>query len=116
MVLDPAAVDAWCAPSATTDGASWPNWWPPSSPSRPPAWPPWHGAVATGDGAGLHRAAHSLKAGAATLGATDLAAVCSAVEALAEAGDLAAAADLVPAVESEYDRARDALEAGWPGA
>jgi HPt (histidine-containing phosphotransfer) domain-containing protein len=67
--------------------------------------------VAAGDRAGVRRAAHSLRSGAATLGAVDLASVCRVVEGLGEAGELSAAADLVPAVEAEYGRARVALEA-----
>ncbi|HEX7276706.1 MAG TPA: Hpt domain-containing protein [Acidimicrobiales bacterium] len=66
--------------------------------------------VAAADEAEVRRAAHSLKAGAATLGAHQLAEACRQVEARSRAGDLAAAADLVPAVEASYDQARRALE------
>ncbi|MEA2828157.1 MAG: hypothetical protein QOG43_2596 [Actinomycetota bacterium] len=65
--------------------------------------------VASGDPREVHRAAHTLKSGAATLGASELAAVCREVEALGGAGDVAGAAALVPAVEAGYDLARQAL-------
>ena len=65
--------------------------------------------IASGDSREVHRAAHSLKSGAATLGALDLADVCREVEALGGAGDVAGAAALVPAVEAGYEVARQAL-------
>jgi HPt (histidine-containing phosphotransfer) domain-containing protein len=67
-----------------------------------------HG-IASGDPREVHRAAHSLKSGAATLGASDLADVCREVEARGGAGDVAGAAVLVPAVETGYVAARQAL-------
>ncbi len=62
------------------------------------------------DGDEVRRAAHSLKAGAAILGAHRLADSCRQVEALSLAGDLGAAADVLPAVEASYEQARQALE------
>lgn len=68
--------------------------------------------AAAGQGPELRLAAHSLKAGAATLGAVELASLGRRAEALGQAGDLgAAAAGLVADIEAEYDRARIALQA-----
>lgn len=68
--------------------------------------------LAAGRGSELRVAAHSLKAGAATLGAVELAARCRQLEALGQAGHPGtAAAGLVADVEAEYDRARVALQA-----
>jgi HPt (histidine-containing phosphotransfer) domain-containing protein len=65
--------------------------------------------VTSGDGREVYRAAHSLKSGAATLGALELAELCRDVEALGGAGDLAGAAVVVPALEAGYEVARQAL-------
>ena len=68
-------------------------------------------ALARADPEALHRAAHGARGSAATLGATELAALCARVEEEAAAawpGDLP---ELVDALDPAFHRARAALEA-----
>ncbi len=64
----------------------------------------------------LRRAAHSLKANSASLGATALAALCREVESLAKIGQVDAAAAKLDRLTAEYEKAVAALEAAsrWP--
>jgi HPt (histidine-containing phosphotransfer) domain-containing protein len=63
----------------------------------------------TGDAATLRRAAHTLKSTSAQFGATDLAALCKQIEALAAAGDVQAAAPLIERVVRDYPAVEAAL-------
>jgi two-component system, cell cycle response regulator DivK len=65
-------------------------------------------AMRVGDAAMLAKAAHSMKSSSAQLGATDLAALCEAVEDAAERGDIATARTHFTALEAAY-----AAFAGW---
>ena len=60
-------------------------------------------AVEAHDADGLRRAAHSLKASAATFGATPLAELCLRLEQAGQAGNLEGANELVAAAGAEYD-------------
>jgi PAS domain S-box-containing protein len=68
-------------------------------------------ARAEGDADELRRAAHTLKSNARTFGAMRLAEHCQQLEAVAAAGTLDAAAELVPLIEAEYERVATVLEA-----
>ena len=67
-------------------------------------------AAARADLEAAMRAAHSLRGSAGVLGARELARACAALEERALAGEADGLAALVQAVESEYARAREALE------
>jgi HPt (histidine-containing phosphotransfer) domain-containing protein len=56
------------------------------------------------------RVAHTMKGGAASLGATKLADACRDLEELAKAGELDGAGAQVDAVEEAFEAALDALE------
>jgi len=69
-------------------------------------------AVAKVDAAALRMAAHSLKGSSSTLGANNLASLCSSLEARAKSGSVdKTASELIGQVESEFERVREALEA-----
>jgi HPt (histidine-containing phosphotransfer) domain-containing protein len=75
--------------------------------------------LSDGDAALVGRAAHTLKANAATFGARPLEARSRAVEETARGGDLAGAADAVAAVESSWAATEPllvALKEGSPAA
>lgn len=63
-----------------------------------------------GDRELAHRSAHSLKSTAANVGAEALRAVSGRIEALADAGDTAQAADLLPELDLRVAEALAALE------
>ena len=69
------------------------------------------GCLGAGDAQGAERAAHTLKGASANVGATALAAVCAAMEARARQGQPQGAAQLTEQFESEFVRARSALQA-----
>ncbi|MDS4029984.1 MAG: response regulator [Candidatus Contendobacter sp.] len=66
-------------------------------------------AVASQDGDALRQAAHSLKSSSANLGATELAALCKALEQRGRDRRLEDAAELLRELETHYARAREAL-------
>ena len=66
-------------------------------------------AVATGDAEAVWRTAHGLKSSSGNLGAQRLAALCKTLEERGRKGQLDDAAELMEAVELQYQRARDAL-------
>ena len=66
-------------------------------------------AVAGQDGDALRQAAHSLKSSSASLGATELAALCKALEQRGRDRQLEDAAELLREMEIHYARAREAL-------
>jgi PAS domain S-box-containing protein len=70
-----------------------------------------HRALDEGSAEELRRAAHTLKSNGATLGATEFADLCRALEVRAKAGELDGAGELVDRVEHEYGPLRDALAA-----
>jgi PAS domain S-box-containing protein len=59
----------------------------------------------------LRRAAHTLKSNAEVFGATRLAELCRELEAMAKAGAVAGAAELLPRIDDEYARVERALRA-----
>jgi CheY-like chemotaxis protein len=59
----------------------------------------------------LRRAAHTLKSNGRVFGAARLAELCQELEALARAGSLAGAGELVARIDAEYARVADALQA-----
>ena len=63
----------------------------------------------TGDATMLGRAAHTLKASADDFGATELARLCRQIEAMAKAGEVAAAAEAVAAARAAYAGAEEGL-------
>jgi signal transduction histidine kinase/DNA-binding response OmpR family regulator len=67
-------------------------------------------AVKSADPAGLARAAHSLKGGSASIGATRLAALCARLQAYGEQGALEEASPLVLETEMELGRVRESLQ------
>src|SRR5438034_175749 len=69
------------------------------------------GALEDADAQRLRRAAHTLKSNGRVFGATRLAALCQELEAMARAGSLAGAGELVALVDEEYARVADALQA-----
>ena len=69
------------------------------------------GCLRAGDAHGAERAAHTLKGASANVGATAFAAVCAAMEARAREGQPQGAAQLTEQFESEFVRARSALQA-----
>lgn len=60
-------------------------------------------AISKGDHATLHRSAYSLHSSCSTVGATDLAKVCSELEMLGKAGDSEKAQSRLSVLEYEYD-------------
>jgi HPt (histidine-containing phosphotransfer) domain-containing protein len=68
-------------------------------------------ALAEHDGPALRQAVHTLKSSSANLAATDFAARCAELEALARDGAVAQARVQWPAARVEYDRAVRALRA-----
>jgi HPt (histidine-containing phosphotransfer) domain-containing protein len=71
-------------------------------------------AFADGDAAALAHSAHFLKGASANLGATDLALLCSTLEASAVGGGTAGAGALIDAVQTELGRVHSALDAFAP--
>ena len=67
-------------------------------------------AVAESDAAALHRAAHTLKASSASLGALPLADLCQALETITRTGAVPADPGLVPQLHAEYARVLTALQ------
>jgi CheY-like chemotaxis protein/HPt (histidine-containing phosphotransfer) domain-containing protein len=67
--------------------------------------------IASGDAAGVHRAAHSLKSNGADFGATDFANLCRELEMVGKSGALNGAANLAAQIEAEYGRLEAALSA-----
>ncbi|MBX9927786.1 MAG: Hpt domain-containing protein [Gemmatimonadaceae bacterium] len=59
-------------------------------------------ATDAGDGSEAAKAAHSIKASAAQLGAMDMSAACAAVEQAGKAGDVAALPQATAAAEHEF--------------
>ncbi|HEV2712802.1 MAG TPA: response regulator, partial [Gaiellaceae bacterium] len=72
-------------------------------------------AAREGNAGELRRAAHTLKANAATFGAERLAELCRRLEAIGDDGPLSEAEALVGRAESEYAQVRSALEAARVG-
>jgi len=68
-------------------------------------------AVQEGNAAELKRAAHTLRGSSCSLGARGMQELCARAEALAEAGEGAAAGELADALEEEFARVRAVLEA-----
>lgn len=68
-------------------------------------------AVASAQPTATRDGAHSLKSGAAALGATRLSEACSRMETAAAGDDMTAAAELLKRVEAEHETARLALHA-----
>lgn len=68
-----------------------------------------HQAVATGDGAALKRAAHSLKGSSGTLGIRSLAGVCDELEHLADGALTPVATAMVERLDAEFVRVHGAL-------
>lgn len=64
-----------------------------------------------GDPTALRGAAHALKSGSASLGASSLAALCHDLEAAGQANDFGTARDVLAQLEEEYERVRTALSA-----
>lgn len=67
-------------------------------------------AIAMEDAESLRRAAHSIKGGAAGLGAHRLSTQAAEIEALAKQNNLRGAADLVPELRDEFERVKAALK------
>lgn len=67
-------------------------------------------AIALADSQSLVQVAHALKGSSATLGAHCLAGLCADLEAIGESGELIGAVELLARVETEFERARVALE------
>jgi CheY-like chemotaxis protein/HPt (histidine-containing phosphotransfer) domain-containing protein len=67
--------------------------------------------VASGDNESVRRAAHTLKANAATFGATELAAICAELEASARNADLVHGGRTLTRIQESYDDVRLQLEA-----
>jgi HPt (histidine-containing phosphotransfer) domain-containing protein len=66
-------------------------------------------AAAAGDGAGLQRAAHSLKTGSASMGALALAALCKQLEDTGRSGVLDGTMALIEVVAAAYEEVATAL-------
>ena len=71
-------------------------------------------AFRVGDAPELRRAAHSLKSNSATLGATELAALCQALEEQARSGAMDRAGDLLAQIGAAYVEVEAALRAARP--
>jgi PAS domain S-box-containing protein len=61
-----------------------------------------HGALRTGDGAALARAAHALKSASFNVGAVRMGETCRDLERMGKAGDLAAAGALAQSIDTTY--------------
>jgi signal transduction histidine kinase/DNA-binding response OmpR family regulator len=68
-------------------------------------------AVSRGDSSAMRRAAHGFKSCCGNVGALTLAAYCKEVEVMGDANNTAGAAELLPAIEAEYETVREALHA-----
>ena len=68
-------------------------------------------AVSRGDSSAMRRAAHGFKSCCGNVGALTLAAFCKEVEVMGDANDTAGAAEVLPAIEAEYETVREALHA-----
>ena len=68
------------------------------------------GAVAAGDADVLRDAAHTLKSSSASVGATDLSAMCQQLEALGREGRVSEAMSVVGSAEAEFEAVSRALE------
>ena len=68
------------------------------------------GAVAAGDSDVLRDAAHTLKSSSASVGATDLSAMCQQLEALGRDGRVSEAMSVVGSAEAEFEAVSRALE------
>ena len=66
-------------------------------------------AAAAGDGAGLQRAAHSLKSGSANMGALTLAVLCKQLEDMGRSGVLDGAEARIDTAAAAYDDVAQAL-------
>ena len=66
-------------------------------------------AVTGGDARGLKAAAHALKGGSVSLGATAMGALCQELEGVAATPSLASAASLIGRVETELERVREEM-------
>jgi two-component system sensor histidine kinase/response regulator len=71
-------------------------------------------AIQRGDATAVDHVAHRLKGAAGTLGSTGMVEVCQELEALARAGRLPPADDLLWRVEQEFDRVTSVLDAVVP--
>jgi HPt (histidine-containing phosphotransfer) domain-containing protein len=69
------------------------------------------GALEAAEAQQLRRAAHTLKSNGRMFGATRLAELCQELEAMAKAGTLLGAAELVAQIDGEYARVAGALQA-----
>jgi len=67
-------------------------------------------AVTNGEPMQLQRAAHTLKASSATLGATHLANLCKEMEYMGRNQDLTEASSKLVSIETEYERVKVALQ------
>lgn len=67
-------------------------------------------AIDRADAFALRMSAHTLKSSSATLGATNLAALCQELEAIARSGDTINTVDKVPQLEAEFSRVKAALQ------
>ena len=66
-------------------------------------------AAESGDHATVTRVAHTMKGGAASLGAAAMADVCKQLEETGRTGSLTGATELIDSIESAFEAARDAL-------
>jgi HPt (histidine-containing phosphotransfer) domain-containing protein len=66
-------------------------------------------SITLGDAAAMQEGAHSLKSTSGNLGATMLVELCKELEAMGRAGTTDNAILLLPLLEDEYDRVREAL-------
>ncbi len=73
-----------------------------------------HAAVERGDTPTVYRVAHRLKGAAATLGSRGMVDMCQELEALASAGALAPARELLGCLEQEFTRVTSALDVAMP--
>jgi HPt (histidine-containing phosphotransfer) domain-containing protein len=68
-----------------------------------------HQAISLGDASAIQNAAHSLKSASGNLGAMALAELCNELESMGRAGTTASSTSLLPVLELEYERVREAL-------
>ncbi|MEI8165057.1 MAG: Hpt domain-containing protein [Chloroflexales bacterium] len=61
-------------------------------------------ALTQGDAATVNMAAHAIKGASMAFGANTFSALCSTLESLGQAGDLAGAAVIFPQAQAEYER------------
>jgi len=69
------------------------------------------GAAAAGDAEALFRTVHALKGGSGILGAHRMTALCDIIEELSRAGSVEGTPVLITALEEEFERVRQALQA-----